>query len=84
MCHFYNDARVEATESTCILLNLYPRKAPPQLCMIFNQIVDFIDTDWGHIFQNLNQDWLSRHYLKTFSGSIYRKGAALDNVWGFL
>ena len=34
--------------------------------------------------QYFNQGWLSRHCLQTFCDSIYRTGAALDNVWGFL
>ena len=91
-CHFYNDLRVESTEVLCILLNrlacpcryadmvpLFGR-APPQLSMIFN----FIDINWGHLLQYFNQGWLSRPCLQTFSDSTYRRGAALDNVWGFL
>ena len=95
-CHFYNDLRVESTEVLCILLNrlacpcryadmvpLFGR-APPQLSMIFNQTVDFINTNWGGLLQYFNQGWLSRPCLQTFSDSIYRRRAALDNVWGFL
>ena len=90
-CHFYDDLRVEST-ALCILVNrlacpcryadmvpLFGR-APPQLSMIFNQTVDFIDTHWEHLLQYFNQGWLSRPYLQTFFNSVYRKGAALDNV----
>ena len=60
-CHFYNDLRVESRESLCILLNrlAYPccyadmvpffGRAPPQLSMMFNQTVDFIDTIQGDL-----------------------------------
>ena len=51
---------------------------------IFNQTIDFIDTNWGHLLQYFNQGWLSRPCLQTFSDPIYRKGAARGNVWGFL
>ena len=95
-CHFCNDLRVGSTEALCILLNrlAYPcwyadmvplfGRAPPQLSMIFNQTINFIDTNWGRLLQYLNHGWLSRPCLQTFSDFIYRTGAALDNVWGFL
>ena len=35
-------------------------------------------------FSRLNQPWLSQANLVDFSQSIYRKGAALDNCWGFI
>ena len=89
--HFYNDMRVESTETLCIFLNkqAYPcryadmvllfGRAPPQLSMIFNQTVDFIGTNWRHPLQYFNQGWLSRPCLQTFSVSINRRKAALDN-----
>ena len=66
MCHFYNDLRVYSTEALCVLLNslAYPcryadlvplfGRAPPQLSMKFNQIVDFIAITWGQLLQNFN------------------------------
>ena len=75
-CHFYNDLRVEPTEALSILLNrpAYPcryadmvplfGRAPPQLSMTFNQTVDVIDTNWGHLLQYFNQSWLSRPCLQ--------------------
>ena len=32
----------------------------------------------------MNQGWLSSSCLKAFTDSVYRKGAALDNLWGFI
>ena len=59
-------------------------RALPQLSLIFNQTVEFINTNRGHLLQYFNQSWLSRPCLQTFSDSIYRRESALDNVWGFL
>ena len=93
-CHFYNDLRVSGLEALCIVLkrlaypcryvDMIPRfgRAVPQLCMIFNQTIDLIDTNWGQLLENMNQPWLSPDCLMIFADSVYRKGAALDNVWG--
>ena len=95
-CHFYNDLRVSGLEALCIVLktlaypcryvDMIPRfgRAVPQLCMIFNQTIDLIDTNWGQLLENMNQPWLSPDCLMIFADSVYRKGAALDNVWGFI
>ena len=69
-CHFYNDLKVDSMEALCVVLNrlAYPcryfdmiprfRRAVPQLSMIFNQTIDFIDGNWGHLLRNMNQPWL--------------------------
>ena len=36
------------------------------------------------LLENLNQPWLSPHSLETYCDVIHRKGAALDNCWGFI
>ena len=54
----------------------------PQLSMIFNQTMDFVDTNWRHRLKTFNQGWFSHPCLQNFSDSIYRKGAAADIVWG--
>ena len=95
-CHFYNDLKVGALDALCIVLHrlaypcryfdMIPRfgRAVPQLSMIFNQTIDFIDLNWGHFLQTMNQQWLSLVHLMSFDDAIFRKGAALDNVWGFI
>ena len=50
-------------------------RAPSHFSMIFNQTVDFIDTNWEHLLQYFSQGWLSRSCLQTFSDSVYRRGA---------
>ena len=94
-CHFYNDLVVDSTEALCIVLSrlAYPccyldmvplfGRSVPQLS-IFNQTIDLIDSSHNHRLSDLNQGWLSPRCLKAFADSVHRKGAALDNMWGFI
>ena len=70
----------------CRYFDMIPRfgKAVPQLSMIFNLTMDFIDGNWGHLLRNTNQPWLSPGNLMLFANAIHMRGAALDNVWGFI
>ena len=65
-CHFYNDLIVGKIEALCVLLKRlsYPcrysdmihcfGRPVPQLCMIFNQMVDYVDSAWGYILSDWN------------------------------
>ena len=53
-----------------------------QLCMIFNQIVDIVDQQRS--LNDFNQPLLRPDILKSYVEAIYRKGSALNNVWGFI
>ena len=53
-----------------------------QLCMIFNQIVDIVDQQ--RLLNDFNQPLLRPDILKSYVEAIYRKGSALNNVWGFI
>lgn len=95
-CYFYNDLKVDPLEALCVVLSriAYPcryfnmisrfGRAVPQLSMIFNQTIDFIDSNWGHLLQNMNQPWLTPGNLMLFANAIHMRGAALDNFWGFI
>ena len=95
-CHFYNDLKVDGVEALCVVLkrlaypcryvDMIPRfgRAVPQLCMIFNQTIDLIDRNWGHLLERLDQLWLSPDCLMRFAEAVHRRGAALGNVWGFI
>ena len=95
-CHFYSDIVVDSTEALCIVLSrlVYPchyvnmvplfGRSVPQLSMIFNQTIDLIDSSHNHRLSDLSQGWLSPCCLKAFADSVHRKGAALDNIWGFI
>ena len=95
-CFLYNNLKIESTEALCILLkrlaypcryvDMIPRfaRAVPELCMVFNQVLDYIDSHFGHLLQDLNQNWLAPEHLTVFANTISDKGAALNNVWGFI
>ena len=56
----------------------------PQLSMVVNEMMDFLYTHYGHLLSSFDQPWLSSATLTSFCDSVYRKGAALDNCWGFI
>lgn len=56
----------------------------PQLCMIYNQTLEFIFSHWGHLLTDWNKPWLTSRNLQNYANIIHRKGSALDNVWGFV
>ena len=55
----------------------------PQLSMVVNQMMDKIDSEFGHLLRDLNQPWLSADNFIMFADAIHAKGAALNNTWGF-
>lgn len=87
---------VYSDEALCMLLrrfaypcryeDLVPRlgRPVPQLSMVVSEMTDLLHVQFGHLLSRLNQPWLSPADLVEFSQSIYRKGAALDNCWGFI
>ena len=94
----YNDLRVSLVEALCVILkrlafpcwysDMMPRFARPvpQLYMIHIETIHWRDSRWGRWgfkLTDLNQQWLTSQNLMSFANSVYHKGAALDNVWGF-
>ena len=47
----------------------------PHLRMIVNQMMDKIDSEFGHLRRGLNQPWLSADSLIMFDDVIDAKGA---------
>ena len=92
----YNRTRTTSSEGLCILLKRFaypcryvdmnPRfgRSIPELCLISNEVMDFIYSNWNQLLRNLDQPWLSRTNLATFADAIHNKGAALDNRWDFV
>ena len=92
-CSFYNDLRVDKIEALCILLkrlaypcrysDMIPRfgRPVPQICML---MVDRVDSEWHHLMTDWHHTWLTPQSLRQYADAIYRKGAALDNVWEFI
>ena len=96
ICYLYNDLCVDKVEALCVLLRplAYPcrysdmisrfGRPVPQLCMIFNQMIDFVYSHWGHLLGDWEKPWLNSRSLQSYADAIHRKGAALNNVWGFV
>ena len=51
---------------------------------IFNKLVDIVDQQWGRLLSDFNQPLLRPDILESYAVAIYRKGSALNNVWGFI
>ena len=53
-------------------------RSVPQLCMMCTLVVDDISNRFSHLLTDLDQQWLSRDYLKSFAAAVHNKGAALE------
>ena len=96
VCYLYNDLKIDATEALCAVLNrleypcrycdMTPRFGRPvaQLCIIFNQVVDILDQQWGGLLNYFNQPLVRPDILESYAEAIYRKYFALSNVWRFI
>ena len=86
----------EGTEALCLVFRrfAYPcrygdlvplfGRPVPELCMIANEVVDFIYDHHSHRLTQWNQQLLSPQSLRLFADAIYEKGAALENCFGFI
>ena len=91
-----NRFSVYSDEALCLLLRrfAYPcryedlvsrfGRPVPQLSMVVNKMMDFLYTRFGQLLSSFDQPWLSSANLTSFCDYVYRKGAALDNCWGFI
>lgn len=64
----------------CDLVPIFGR-AEPELSMAFNMIIDDLYTRFSPLLTSLDLVWLDPGL---FSNAIHRKGAPLDQVWGFI
>ena len=89
-----NRIRVDGMEALCIMFrrfaypcrcgDMIPRFGRPvaQLSMISNEMLSFIYGQHGHLLSSFDQTWPAS--LAQFANAVHRKGAALDNCWGFI
>ena len=56
----------------------------PQLCMISNEIMNYIYETQHHRLRSFDQLWLSPENLQNCANVIHAKGASLNNCWGFI
>ena len=70
----------------CRLSDMIPRFGRPVsvLSLIINHVIDYIYDVHGHRITQWNQDILNPGALQHYADAIYRKGAALDNCFGFI
>ena len=77
----YNRLKVDPTEETCLLFRrlAYPcrytdlvakfARPVPELCIIFNHMLDYFYNKFNHLLTTLNQEWLSADKLTTFAAA---------------
>ena len=55
-----------------------------ELCMISNEVVDWIYNTHGHRVTRRNRAITDPASLSTYADAIHNRGAALDNCFGFI
>lgn len=70
----------------CRLSDMISRfgRSVPEISLILSEVTSHIADSYGHLLQSLDQPWLQPLNLEMYADAIYRKGAALDNCWGFV
>ena len=56
----------------------------PELCMIFNTVIDYTYNLHGHRLTQWNETILSSEKLQAYAEAVNAKGAALNNCFGFI
>ena len=91
-----NRTIVSGTEGLCILLRrlAYPNRLEDltsvfgrpvyELSYIFNEVLNIVYHEHGHLLSDLTQPWLSQANLDTFTTAISDRGSPLLNCWGFI
>ena len=92
----YNNVTIDGLEALCIILKRYAypcryydlvpifARPVPQLCIITNQVTNFIFDRWANLLRTLNQNWLRPAKLEEFANAVYNKCNAVNNCWGFV
>lgn len=96
MLRCYQGTTASKLEALCILLRrlAFPcryadmiqmfGRPVAELCMITNEILDFIYAHHRHRLTEWNQQLLNAENLQIYADTIYTKGAALSNCFGFV
>ena len=60
-------------------------RSKSELSLISNNVVDFVFEQHKSLLSNLNVPWLAPEKLSEMvAKAVHEKGAALNNVWGFV
>lgn len=57
---------------------------PTELCLIFNNVLDYVYDNHHHRLSSWNQPFLSQQMLQRYAQAIYDQGAPLPNCFGFV
>ena len=91
----YNGIKVDSVKARCIFLkrfaqpcrysNMIPRfgRAVPQFSIISTRIMNLNYNQWHHLLNDFRQPWLTLVNLQRYAYHIHKKGATLQNCWGF-
>jgi hypothetical protein len=83
-------------EGLCILLKrlAYPcrytdmahrfGRSPPELCLIFNLVLDIVHETHHHRLESWDQPFLTPDQLYTYAQAVHQCGAPLQNCFGFV
>jgi hypothetical protein len=92
----YNRLRVKGEEALCIMLRrfAYPcryyefitrfGRPVPDYCIIFYDVMERIFGRFNHLLEDFNLPFLLPQKLEEYAMAITRRGAALDNCFGFI
>lgn len=56
----------------------------PELCMIYNVVLDWVYDNHGHRLTSWNQPFLTSPYLEQYAQAVYQMGCPLTNCFGFM
>ena len=59
-------------------------RSPPELCLIFNQVLDLVYEAHYHHLQSWEQHFLSSGNLYNYAQTVHAHGAPLQNCFGFV
>ena len=59
-------------------------RSKSELRMVISNAVGFVFDQHRSLLNNLNVPWLASERLQEMARAVHEKGAALDNVWGFV
>lgn len=91
-----NGTICDSTEALCMVLKRYAfpcrlsdmipifGRSVPEISMITNEVTNWIYTNHHHRITQWNHHIMSPALLEVYADAIYRKGAALDNCFGFV
>ena len=54
------------------------------ISQVFNEVITFLDTQWGHLLQFDSNSLLSPTNLERYARAIFHSGSPMQHVWGFI